>query len=186
MTIDRAYEKKTGAFRGFVFSKEKYKTYGKCDVCDMAYEQTKISRVRQGLGSYSTWSRSDDDLPSTFDFRSRNETAFDDLLLRCICDLDGDVVVVEGRAELMVLDVIQEASKPARPTNGPLKAPTLPPGAGQIIPQRVSPAASPKKQATKPGASNLADQLQQLSDLFESGALTVEQYEAAKNKLLGL
>jgi hypothetical protein len=62
----------------------------------------------------------------------------------------------------------------------------LPPGAGQIVPQRVSPAAPPKKQATKPGARNLADQLQQLSDLFESGALTVEQYEAAKNKLLGL
>jgi hypothetical protein len=185
MTIDRSYEKKTGAFRGLVFSNKPHKTFGKCDVCGMTYESNRSARV-MGLGSYSSWSRSDNDPINPYTYRSKEKEAFVDLLQRCICDLDGDVVVVEGRAELMVLDMIQEASKPARPTNGPLKAPTLPPGAGQIIPQRVSPAASPKTRATKPGARNLADQLQQLSDLFESGALTVEQYEAAKNKLLGL
>lgn len=185
MTIDRSYEKKTGAFRGLVFNHKPHKTFGKCDVCGMTYESNRSARF-MGLGSYSSWSRSDDELLGTFDYRSKNETAFDDLLQRCICDLEGDVEVVEGRAELMVLDMIEEASKPARPTNGPLKAPTLVPGAGQIIPQRVSRTAPPKTRATKPGVRNLADQLQQLSDLFESGALTVEQYEAAKNKLLGL
>ena len=185
MTIDRSFEKKTGAFRGLVFNHKPHKTFGKCDVCGMTYESNRSARV-MGLGSYSSRSRSDNDPINSYTYRSKEREAFADLLQRCICDLDGDVEVVEGRAELMVLDIIQEASKPARPTNGPLKAPTLPPGAGQIVPQRVSPAAPPKKQATKPGARNLADQLQQLSDLFESGALTVEQYEAAKNKLLGL
>jgi hypothetical protein len=186
MTIDRSFEKKTGAFRGLVFNHKPHKTFGKCDVCGMTYENSEISRARQGLGSYAARSRSDNDPINPYTYRSKEREAFVDLLQRCICDLDGDVEVVEGRAELMVLDMIREASKPARPTNGPLKAPTLPPGAGQIIPPKTSPAPPAKPQRSKPTQQNLADQLTQLSDLYSAGALSAEQYEAAKNKLLGL
>jgi hypothetical protein len=52
---------------------------------------------------------------------------------------------------------------------------------GEVIDDRLA----KKTDSAAPAASSLADELKKLKDLLDSGALTKEEYDAAKKKLLG-
>lgn len=168
----------SGAFRevdGY-FSSESISGYLRCTVCNGLYVIMHDKSYSRGLPNLSSNEAHRRDSEQRKE-RQRLLKEFEKASNRCSCDLEGDAPYIEKIAETNAWFTLQWKKK-------------MPPNAGEVKQQKVvsqvAPQTPSKARATKPGARNLADQLQQLSDLFESGALTVEQYEAAKNKLLGL
>jgi hypothetical protein len=171
---DQNNSKMLGAFRGFVFS-EKGKdrngipNYGFnfCEACSGIYE-----RVNGPSSPFiNTTESRNQRIARIEEENKRLSEIFTEPSKRCTCDMSGDLEVIENRAR-----------RDARPRL-PGRAPPLPPNAGKV---GESTGTAPSPARTKPGQRNLADQLQQLFDLYDSGALTDEQFEAAKNKLIGL
>jgi hypothetical protein len=165
-----------GAFRGLVFSQHRKDHYGIpnygynfCDHCSGIFEY--VHRGSGFINSTASREQRAENIARIEAENNRLSEIFTDPSKRCTCDLPGDLEVIEKRAR-----------RDARPRL-PASAPPLPPNAGKIVSSTGT--TSPREQ-TKPGQRNLADQLQQLYDLYDSGALTDEQYEAAKNKLIGL
>ena len=171
---DKNSPKILGAFRGFVFS-EKGKDrngipnydFNFCNTCSGIYERVNGSRSPFINTTESRKQR----IARIEEENKRFGEIFSDPSKRCTCDMPGDLEVIEKRA--------RRDARPRLPTS----APPLPPNAGKIV---DSTGTVSSRARTKPGQRNLADQLQQLFDLYDSGALTDEQFEAAKNKLIGL
>ena len=173
---DRNSPKMLGAFRGFVFS-EKGKDHNGipnydfnfCDACSGIYER--VSRRSGFINSTASRQQQAETIARIEEENKRLSEIFTEPSKRCTCDMPGDLEVIEKRAR-----------RDARPRL-PASAPPLPPNAGKVL---ESTGTASSRGRTKPGQRNLADQLQQLFDLYDSGALTDEQFEAAKNKLIGL
>ena len=173
---DRNSPKMLGAFRGFVFS-EKGKDHNGipnydfnfCDACSGIYER--VSRRSGFINSTASRQQQAETIARIEEENKRLSEIFTEPSKRCTCDMPGDLEVIEKRAR-----------RDARPRL-PASAPPLPPNAGKVL---ESTGTASSRARTKPGQRNLADQLQQLFDLYDSGALTDEQFEAAKNKLIGL
>jgi hypothetical protein len=170
--------KSSGAFReveGY-FNSESISGYVRCTACNGLYVTMHDKSYRMGLPNLSGSEALRRD--SERQQKSRELLReFEKVSNRCRCDTEGDAPYVEKIAETNAWFALDWKAK-------------MPPNAGEVIQQRIVPQVAPqtpsKPRSTKPGARNLADQLQQLSDLHSAGALSVEQYEAAKNKLLGL
>ena len=174
---DKNSRKMLGAFRGFVFS-EKGKdrngipNYGFnfCDACSGIYERVN-GPSSPFINSTASKEQRAENIARIEEENKRLSEIFTEPSKRCTCDMPGDLEVIEKRAR-----------RDARPRL-PASAPPLPPNAGKVV---ESTGTASSRARTKPGQRNLADQLQQLFDLYDSGALTDEQFEAAKNKLIGL
>ena len=168
--------KKFGVFRGLVFSDQGKDRngipnygYNFCDSCSGIFEY-----VHRGSGFINSTASREQRAENIARIEAENKRlskVFTEPSKRCTCDLPGDLEVIEKRAR-----------RDARPRL-PASAPPLPPNAGKVV---LSTSNTSPRARTKPAQRNLADQLQQLFDLYDSGALTEQQYEAAKNKLIGL
>jgi hypothetical protein len=104
---------------------------------------------------------------------------------RCVCDPDGDVEYLkerdqENRERDARWAVLRENDAKRKKTE-----PSTPKPSGLGTTGAAMRAQSAPKDPKNDG-NEFIDQLKQLSDLFNAGALTSEQFEAAKNKLLGL
>lgn len=158
--------KDTGAFRwddrrpaGSTFGEEE-ESFGICGVCNGMYRQLTIGPVR-GFGSHSTpfnpgaWS-------TRLKILEENRTRFENLAIRCKCDLIGDMLPAETYARVSLERKSKSATSHTTPRNA--------------------------KNSTRRSRSSrgTTGDLAQLVDLFERGVLNQEQFEAAKNKLLGI
>ena len=183
--------KKTGAFRGDSIVSRRDSTYGSCAQCFLIFEQTLDPQLR-GIGSVSNFNS-----PWDLQRKRRNQEIsnrfrqvfFEDVSRRCTCDPVGDHEILSKRIELEArqaerarLQALPDAEiSSASPAHtSPLLRP-LAPSSKEVLDSN-----SKKNRIRKNGEAPLVEQLRQLSDLFEAGALTREQFESAKNLLLGL
>jgi hypothetical protein len=77
------------------------------------------------------------------------------------------------------------AEKDAAQQPPPPQQQDYPPAQGYAEPQPPSPPPPPPASASQPAGGDLVSQLQQLGDLHTQGAITDEEFTAAKAKLLG-
>ena len=152
-------ERLIGAFRsasGGRLDDGDFTSYEKCDSCGRIYELNLI--LTGGLGSRSiSPERRKANLERRRISRS-NELLFENSQNRCICDPKGDELFLEQRA-------VDSARR-------------------RLAQSRETPVST--RLGETGAVVSLVDQLRQLSDLFNAGALTREQFEAAKNALLGI
>jgi hypothetical protein len=180
--------KSSGAFREFsAFGRDISVFYGECGSCGLVFESR--SRI-VSLGSYSS-SKTKVELESDRIAREKSnqlKIAFDNLSKRCICDLEGDLIFHNKRLE-------EGARLEQWAKQNSLRNSQSPPIARERTPQPLRPPSPSLKEVLtsklmrhrfhKSEELSLALQLRQLADLFEAGALTREQFESAKNLLLG-
>ena len=183
--------KETGAYRGDSTVSRHDSTYGCCDKCTLIFEVTWDPRFR-GIGSVSVFNspsdlqqkRRDQDISNRF-----KQVFFNDISKRCTCDPVGDLVILKERSELEARQAErarQQALRDAEISSAPPAhtSPLLRPLAPSS--REVLDSNSKNDRIRKAGEAPLVEQLRQLTDLFNSGALSREQFESAKNSLLGL
>jgi hypothetical protein len=189
--------KDTGAFRGNSNMPSHDSTYSDCDVCGLVFEKS-IRTIRSGLGSSSRpiqlerrppqvdpqQKKRDQEISNRF-----KQVFFKNVSRRCTCDPVGDLVILKERSELearqaerarqqALRDAEISSASPAH--TSPLLRP-LAPSSREVLDSN-----SKNDRIRKAGEAPLVEQLRQLTDLFNSGALSREQFESAKNMLLGL
>lgn len=186
---ERPSPRSTGAFR----TRGSYRPsveYEQCDECQRIYE---VENKTHGLAGYQGGLAGSVSLPADYYEKERLRQEKSDRLKalfaipssRCVCDPDGDIVFLQARelekresdARLAAMRA-NDAKRKKTETSAP-----KPNGLGTTGAALRSPSATPR---SGKGDEQILDQLKQLSDLFNAGALTKEQFEAAKNKLLGL
>ena len=167
-------ERTVGAFRKSAGISGRRTIFGRCEQCGLVYENR---IVVVGLGSYSTNQserirRAEEDRLSGI-----LRPMFDNPANRCTCDPTGDAEFLKERAEDEADRQRLKTSAPFVSQSDSLKGPASPQKADQD-------SVKPKPRSNKSIQQSLVVELQQLSDLYNAGALTRTQFEKAKDKLL--
>lgn len=182
--MDRSNYRSTGAFRTASGGITPGIEYRRCQECQRIYEVT-LERI--GLGSMS---RTADSIERERLRREKSDqlrALFAIPSSRCVCDPDGDVEFLKKREqekrERDARWAEMRENEAKRRKDDANQAGSKPSGLGT-----TGKAMGDLGNASS--SSNRDDQiiekLKQLTDLFNAGALTKKQFEAAKNKLLGL
>lgn len=172
----------TGAFRTAPGGIRHGVEYRRCENCQRIFE---VELQLMGLGSMSRTAESDERDRLRREESDRLKALFAIPSSRCVCDPDGDVEYLKKRdqenrerdarwAVLRENDAKRKKTEPSTPKPSGLGT------TGAAMRAQYAP------KDPKNDGHEFIDQLKQLSDLFNAGALTSEQFEAAKNKLLGL
>lgn len=161
-------EKSRGAYRverGSI-SRRITSCYGKCSECGLVF-YTKYLPAR-GMGSYARTRASDERDAKIIEESRHWEQFFVEESNRCTCDPVGDREYLRVQHEKSEQDARWRARLEATATT-PAPLPV-----------------TEKKRRHRSKTASIVDELGQLNDLYRAGALTREQFEAAKNALLGL
>jgi hypothetical protein len=182
MGIDRFNFRSTGAFRTASGGITSGIEYHQCQECQRIYEVT-LKMI--GLGSMSRNAESIERDRLRREESNRLKALFAIPSSRCVCDPDGDVEYLKERDEEKREQDARWAVLRENDAKRKKTEPSTPKPSGLGTTGAAMRAQSAPKDPKNDG-NEFIDQLKQLSDLFNAGALTSEQFEAAKNKLLGL
>jgi len=136
-------------------------TFDTCDTCGGMFHLVYSERVL-GFGSWSSSHETRErERQAMAELQSKRQR-FEDLSARCRCDPEGDMFHAKKYAQ-------EEAGRTER-----------------IRARNATQEAAPRPARRTRSKTGTADDLAQLAELFERGVLTREQFEAAKNKVLGI
>ena len=154
-----------GAYRGNPDSFDK--NHQTCEVCGLYFQDHFVMMGLPNIG------------PGGHEREKRLTEIFSDPKNRCTCDPAGDIEFLRQVESLRL-----QRNRTSRESNS--TTPDRQPRTSLLGSTAAALGNSENKTPTRNGEKSLPEQLADLTELFESGALTKKQFEAAKNKLLGL
>ena len=155
-------------------------SYDRCQVCGLIYEFLE----RRGLPNFSNSEAHRRHAEYERKQRENNRhlgALFEVFQNRCVCDPKADAEYLECFAEKMLNQRNSEQATKTQSTGQ-----VAPLNSGRLGTNGSTTSKTTQTSASGPDSGDLIYQLAQLTELFKSGALSKEQFEAAKNVLLGL
>lgn len=191
-----------GAFRHEVTTMNGLLTYGICETCMRLYEYEGRAMGFPNLSNGEAIRRAAEADRERARLKRERTLLFADPANRCICDPESDAEYLFRAVEFEKAK--QNSAARTQESKSSSNASSIPPvdklwwsadeigvttpeqAAGNLGTTQAALGGPPIASNSGTSNSDLTEQLRQLVDLFNSGALTKEQFEAAKNKLLGM
>lgn len=189
-----------GAFRHEITTMKGLLTYGICETCSRLYEYEGRAMGFPNLSNGEAIRRAAEADRERARLKRERALLFADPVNRCTCDPESDAEylfrVVEFEKAKNSATQTRDSKNPSTPYSVPpvdkmwwsadeIGVTTPEQAAGNLGTTQAALGGPPIASNSGTSNSDLTEQLRQLVDLFNSGALTKEQFEAAKNKLLG-